>query len=545
MAPKSKAKAGAAGSGANVPQRRSSSGAASGAKAKAKGKAKADAHAAPPKSPEDLAVMVWQGAVRCFQGQQLLAKLSYEKKVQDAEMDRAMREAHAAAMAVERKRDEALRQKEAEKRQKAKQKVENTKKLLGAAFDGDVDEVQAILDNGLAVDSADHLGTTSISEAATSGHTGIVNILLEKKANPNSQGEFKRTPLWRAAYASHDAVVQLLLEAGGDPRITDDSSQMPLDVASKDSVLETLRAWDVSKTDELVEDYESWFEEVRLEEEFRQKQIMKSVDSEYDAAKAANEAAQMMLAKAKSQMRNREKEYGLELAAGHDKAREACASADEALQRAESEAFAAQARFDKASIARMGAAEKHGVSGELLGREVSITDLNNVLVRDLGNRTREGTRWTLVIDPNDCAKKLLFYSGNVVLGFFKAEEMEPERIRIALLTMIRAGGTVAVDLFSFGVGIDRELLAEPFDRIRPGLFEDLCSRSLLQRPKGSQGHLFQKLITKEEKVDKFRIELFDEEHIQRFKFVILTSTEHPHKDLVDSFDVLRVSPLLE
>merc|ERR1712113_644182 len=118
---------------------------------------------------------------------------------------------------------------------------------------------------------------------------------------------------------------------------------------------------------------------------------------------------------------------------------------------------------------------------------------------------------------------------------------DTERLRVALLTMIRSGGTLAMDLVSFGAGVTRELLAEPFERIRANLFEELCSRSLVAQPKGKRWPAFHELIQKEEKTGKFRLESFDEELIAKFKFAIVTSTEHPHKELLDSFDVLRVS----
>merc|ERR1719272_2611498 len=101
-------------------------------------------------------------------------------------MAKAEREAHAAAMAVDRKREEARRQKEQDKKNKAKQLVADTKQLLSASFEGEEKDVQSFLDRGIGVDACDHLGTTAISEAATGGFPSIATLLLEKKGNPNS-----------------------------------------------------------------------------------------------------------------------------------------------------------------------------------------------------------------------------------------------------------------------------------------------------------------------------------------------------------------------
>jgi len=536
MPPKAKAKAGAAKARGTTPTTSTARG-----KAKAKGKSVARVQAAPP-SPQNRAATSLQAAARGFLGRRHFAHLRSEQKRHEAEMADAIREADAAAARAERRRQEAVRKKEDEKREKASQLAADTKALLEGAFDGDLPCVRKLLDKGLPVDAADANGTTALSEAACGGMLEVVRLLLQRKGDPNSLGEFKRTPLWRATYAGHIDSVQLLLEAGSDPRLLDEQGQVPADLTPKDEILERLRTWDTAQTDDLVDEYQAWIGERRLEEDFRQKEAMRSVDAALEAAKVAHAAAQMMLAKAKSQFRDREKQYGVGLACGHDEARLACASADAEVQRAEVEAKTAQDNFDKASLAHMAAAEVCGANAKLPGREVPVLSLNNVLLRDLGDRIAKDSQWPLVIDPDDLGKKLLYYSGCAVLSFFRADEMEPERLRVALLTMIRAGGVLAVDLFSLGSGVDLALLGEPFDRIRAGLFDDLCSRTLLSAVKGTRRHVFQELITKEEKVGQFKLEVFSEVNIAKFKFMVLTATAFPHKELLDAFDVLRVIP---
>mmetsp|Transcript_22461 Transcript_22461/g.40555 ORF Transcript_22461/g.40555 Transcript_22461/m.40555 type:complete len:556 (+) Transcript_22461:96-1763(+) len=552
MPPKAKAKAGGAAavlarakSAASLPAGSGASAAAVLAKAKAKGKAKAKAKAgaaAKVASPEDKAASKIQALIRGFLARRLRLRLKEEKAKHDEEMAQAMRAAAAAALRAEQRKQEAERKKQDEKRKKAKKLAADTKAILEAAFDGEMSKVKKLCDEGLPVDAHDANGITGLSEAAAGGASEVARFLLEQKADPNSRGEFQRTPLWRAAYSGQAALAQLLLEGGGDPRLRDEQGQMPGDVASSDDVSGIIGGWDVERTDELVEEFQDWVEQCRFQEESKRREAMKSVDEEYERTKVNYEAAQMMLAKAKSQLRDREKMYGAELAAGHETAIQACMVADAELKRAEAAAEEASRAFDKANVARLAAAEAAGATSDQPGREVMVKELNNVLVRDLGDRIANGSQWTLVVDEGDIAKKLLHYSGQSVLSFFRQEEMDEERLRVSLLSMIRAGGVLAVDLFSFGTGIDRALLSEPFNRISAGLFNDLNSRALLSVPKGGKWQAFHNLITKDEKKDKFSLERFDDKLVARFKFMLLTSSPLPHKELLESFDVIRVVP---
>ena len=175
--------------------------------------------------------------------------------------------------------------------------------------------------------------------------------------------------------------------------------------------------------------------------------------------------------------------------------------------------------------------------------ETEVAQLNNVLLRDLGERIAQGGRWPLVLDPGDIAQKLIQpqpqypdgvsvmhmsppfapdltrYSGSSLLNFFRSGDMEPERIRVALLTMLRggcltaliatrssseevalalhlAGGVLALDLHNFGAGVGLDLLSQPFENVRENLFQDICSRALLQVPKGKRMPNFYDLVTK-------------------------------------------------
>lgn len=453
----------------------------------------------------------------------------------------ALRASELAALKADRRRAEQENAKQEQKRKKAQERLADTRAMLEAAFEGKEDMVLKFLEKGLPVDAAAQ-GITPLSEAAAAGKTEVLQLLLERKANPNSRGEFNRTPLWRAAYSNRASILPLLLEAGADPRLRDEHGQGPGDVCNED-LAELLNSWDLERTDELLEDYDSYLSELRSQELRRQSEEMHDVEQVYEVCLKKHQAAQMIFAKAKMQMRQREKEWGQKLAAGHKDALEACASADQALQQAEEAAEEARRSFDQAALARLAAAEQCGVILAVAGRDVPVRELNNVLLRDLGERIALSSRWPLVVDPENIAQKLIQYSGCSLLNFFYPSDMEPERLRLSLLTMLRAGGVLALDLLSFAAGVTMELLAAPFEELRPKLFADLCSRQLLKAPSSGRGMpAFYELTTKEERQDRFKAQVFDEKRLATFKFMILTTIELPHPELMEHFDLIRVVP---
>jgi len=492
-----------------------------------------------PLTPEDTCAIRLQAASRGYIARRRLPELREERRLYDAEVAAAIREAQLAVSRMERRKAEAEQEKAEQRRKRAKQIAQDTKQLLEAAYEGRSSEVQKLLDDGVPVTAHNQNGITALSEAASGGSVEVVSLLLQLKSHPNCRGEFQRTPLWRAAYAGHSEVVHLLLEHGGDPRLHDDQACTPVDVTKVEDVAAKLRAWDVGETDEIVAEYEFWCEAQHLQQQRFQQQEMQSIDVEFEQATAAHDAAQAALARAKRGFREREKEHGLGLASGHTTAIAACASASDHLDAAEVAAKAAQARLDDVNLRRLQAAERCGALVEApAGRNIPIPDLNNVLIRDLGGSIAKGSRWPLVIDPSECANKMLQYAGCSVLCFWRADEMISDRIRKSLLYMIRAGGVLAVDLLSFSGGVDLELLAEPFEQIRLGLFEDLMSRALLSPPPGRHKPRFLDLVQPDEK--HFSVEHFDEWCWKRFKFFVLSAAESPHRQMLEAFDVLRV-----
>jgi uncharacterized protein len=89
--------------------------------------------------------------------------------------------------------------------------------LIAAAARGDGAAVQALLDQGIAVDSMNALGTTALMTASLYGHLDVVQALLANGADVNAKSKLvSATALMAASRAGHLNVVQLLLAKGAD-----------------------------------------------------------------------------------------------------------------------------------------------------------------------------------------------------------------------------------------------------------------------------------------------------------------------------------------
>ncbi|KAJ1444699.1 ankyrin repeat-containing domain protein [Pelagophyceae sp. CCMP2097] len=130
----------------------------------------------------------------------------------------------------------------------AKEVRRHSTDLVETAFEGDLAEVEAWIEKGFYVDSADSRKHTALSDAASAGHAEVCAVLLNLGADPNSKSDVGRTPVWRAAYNGHSAMVRLLLEAGADPTVVTHDFERPFDVAKDDATRALLQEWPAEAT---------------------------------------------------------------------------------------------------------------------------------------------------------------------------------------------------------------------------------------------------------------------------------------------------------
>ncbi len=87
--------------------------------------------------------------------------------------------------------------------------------LRAAASSGSVDEVRALIAQGVDVNAANDYGGTALSFAADKGHLEVVKLLITHGAEVNVQdGFYSNTPLGWASYNGHMEVVSYLLQHG-------------------------------------------------------------------------------------------------------------------------------------------------------------------------------------------------------------------------------------------------------------------------------------------------------------------------------------------
>ena len=113
--------------------------------------------------------------------------------------------------------------------------------FMGAAADGNVVQVQALIEDGrVDIDFKDGLGQTALSRASNRGHLPLVKWLLEKGAKPNAGG-----PLHWASMHGHLPVVKHLVMKGADLDATDRWNRTPVDLARR--LVNTVQANDQEK----------------------------------------------------------------------------------------------------------------------------------------------------------------------------------------------------------------------------------------------------------------------------------------------------------
>eukprot|EP00929_Paragymnodinium_shiwhaense_P045496 TRINITY_DN23245_c0_g1_i1.p1 TRINITY_DN23245_c0_g1~~TRINITY_DN23245_c0_g1_i1.p1 ORF type:complete len:459 (-),score=132.38 TRINITY_DN23245_c0_g1_i1:559-1935(-) len=450
----------------------------------------------------------------------------------------------------ERRKEELRIEAEQERQRKKRELEENIAAMVVAAFDNEIDEVMGYLKKGVPVDALNRRGVSALSEAACGGAVDVVSLLVGKRGDPNMRCEFGRSPLWRASYQGHASCVQALLEAGGDPRMGSDNAELPVDVAPSKEVIGALETWDVSRTDKRRQDYEEWAEAERKALEKQQAKALQSADKELDAARSLYIAREKELAHMKAELRRRILDHDMSLTLGKPKwvieqLKQNCQANEARIAEAERKHTEARARLDNANVQRLIAAERADIQLEddFVGRTVLFRDLDDVLIRDIGDRIRNSSRWPLLIDPGECVMKFLMYSGNSVLNFWDAAQMEPDHVRRALLSMLRTGGVLAVNLVLFGAAIERAALAEPFEDICPGLFALLLNRGILapaaDDPKGLP--YFHSLVRRDIDGDTFETFGFGDDKVLKFKFVVITSSTIPHEELLAAFEPVRIS----
>ncbi|XP_053516970.1 IQ motif and ankyrin repeat domain-containing protein 1 isoform X3 [Artibeus jamaicensis] len=406
---------------------------------------------------------------------------------------------------VHREREAARRQREEEAKAELRRQEERQRqaRLLDAAFEGNLGEITAILREvdelltaeGVGHDEAglvrrrqqrvalleceDARGNTPVSEAAAGGQPLAIRLLAAQGASPNCKGAFGRTPLYRAAFGGHLEAVEVLLELGADPRVYADDGSTPEQVASLDAVACALQSWDLSLTEAMLRNMEAE----------RQRRAQEAERHREAEAKRMNLKVQQ-LAKEQQQRHKELQQAYCELnrrIAEHDKCeqrrvgvaeltlqaiKDAEAQVDRLRQEAQkAEETLAMARLELREQTQQGEEEPPGLTCQ-------VTELHDVLMKDVGDRIRADGRWPLVIDPSGQAATFLRYQDTNYLDTVNPDHLQPERVRLALLGALRYGKPLVFDLREVDLF---PVVQQQLEAVQPGLAQELLSHRLLQQ----------------------------------------------------------------
>lgn len=94
-------------------------------------------------------------------------------------------------------------------------------RLHHAASAGDIEQMKALLDEGLPINAFDFLDRTPLHCAAISGHIEAVQYLIKAGADVNAHDEERigETPLGEVAANCTFEMAKVLIDAGADPTI--------------------------------------------------------------------------------------------------------------------------------------------------------------------------------------------------------------------------------------------------------------------------------------------------------------------------------------
>lgn len=112
--------------------------------------------------------------------------------------------------------------------------------LLNAVSSGDLDRVEAILDDGASANARDRNGS-ALTIAAERGDLSMVRLLVERGANPDVENASGYTALARAVESGNSDMTRILIRAGASPNLAPESGILPLARAIESGNLEIAR----------------------------------------------------------------------------------------------------------------------------------------------------------------------------------------------------------------------------------------------------------------------------------------------------------------
>ena len=387
------------------------------------------------------------------------------------------------------------------------------------------------------VDCTDPNGNTPLSEASAGGACNAIKYLLALEADPNSRGQFQRTPLWRASFCGHGDAAKLLLEHGADPRLCADDSQNPADVAPNFELKSIFEHWNILHTDHMLKAISAAQERHKKEAEDLNKARCDQIDDQI-----ADAERQVQLRSQKNcqchEAYNRRYKFVDKTPPSHPQ----YAMAKQALNDAELEMESAKIELEKARgylanlrLRRRELTAKEKTDGKKKKEEIRVNfrELDDVIMRDVGNVLQKSKKWPILIDPSGQSATFLRYRDCNYIHALHPNEMKAESIRLALLGAVRFGKPFVLDLMDQDSLLDTSVRVR-FDEIQKGLLDDLINKR-----KFLDEEVYFDLIRSYDGLD-YQRNAFNPTLSAGFMFFVLTSCHIPNHDVVQHFLPVKV-----
>lgn len=167
---------------------------------------------------------------------------------------------------------------------------------------------------------------------------------------------------------------------------------------------------------------------------------------------------------------------------------------------------------------------------DLPGLKITVRELDDVILRDVGNKIKDSGKWPLIIDSSGQAATFLRYRDTNFIQALNPTQMEPEKIRLCILGALRYGKPAVLDMMQVDM---YETCIMRFDEVFPGLMAHIMDKSILNES------VYEKLI-RESDGDDYNKNKFIDHYTQNFKFVILTENPLPPDNLVQATYPVRI-----
>ncbi|XP_035695684.1 putative IQ motif and ankyrin repeat domain-containing protein [Branchiostoma floridae] len=178
------------------------------------------------------------------------------------------------------------------------------------------------------------------------------------------------------------------------------------------------------------------------------------------------------------------------------------------------------------------AKEKPEEPKEIPEVKIVLKQLIDVLMNDTGDKIKESGKWPLVIDESDRVSTFLRYQDTNYLNAKNPGDMEPERIRMAIIGAIRFGKPVVLDMMDTHMF---HAAADKFDVVQKGLLESVMTKDILVDQKYTS-------LVKDTDPDEYtdQSSAFRHGMVDGFRFILITSMASPSPELMQRMYVIRV-----